>query len=235
MKRFYRVVDVVTNDRGFAVTLDGRTVRTPGKLDFAVPHRRLAEAVAAEWRRQGERVDIGAMRLTRFANTALDLVSGRREEVIRQIAAYAETDLVCYRAASPPELVRRQAEAWDPLLDWLAERYGARLATVAGVAPGRQDAPQLLAVTAAIAGFDSFPLTALHVTATACGSAVVGLALAAGRLDAGAAFAAAHVDEAWQAEQWGADPEAERRRAAIRAEIEAAAAFFDLCRAEAQA
>lgn len=235
MKRFYRTVEIAEADRGFAVTLDGRPVRTPGKRGLVVPYRSLAQAIADEWRGQEETVDLAAMRLTRFANTALDLVTGRREEVIRQIAAYAETDLVCYRATEPPELVRRQAEIWDPLLAWLADRCSARLVVAGGIAPQRQDERSLLAIAAATAGFDSFPLTALHMATAATGSVVIGLALAHRRLDAATAAAAAHVDEMWQSERWGTDAEAERRLAGIRADIAAAAAFFDLCREGAAA
>lgn len=235
MKRFYSSVEIVETDGDLAVTLDGRPVRTPGKRALAVPYRSLAEAVADEWRRQGESVELSVMRLTRFANTALDLVSGRREEVIRQVAAYAATDLLCYRATEPPELVRRQVATWDPLLDWMAQWLGVRLAVADGIVPCRQDDRALLAVTAAVATFDSFPLTALHMATAATGSVVIGLALAHRRLDAAGAAAAAQLDEIWQAERWGSDAEAERRRAAVHADIEAAAEFFILCREGAPA
>ena len=235
MKRFYRTVAVREAAAGFAVLLDGKPIRTPRKLAFAVPYRALAEAVAAEWRAQGDIVNLAAMRLGRLANTAIDLVAGQREPVIRQIAAYAETDLLCYRATEPPELAARQAESWDKLLDWLAASYGARLAVTAGIVPIAQDERALLAIASAVAAFESFPLTALHMATAAAGSVVIGLALAAGRLDAASAAAAALIDDAWQIERWGADAEAQRRIDAVRADIEAAAAFLALCRAEAEA
>ena len=230
MKRFYRTVSVGAAPGGFAVMLDGRPVRTPRKLPFAVPGRALAEAVAGEWRGQGETVDLAAMRIGRIANTAIDLVAGQREQAIRQIAVYGETDLLCYRAAEPPELVARQAARWDVPLEWLAQAHGARLTVTVGVAPAKQDGHALLAIAAAVAAFDSFPLTALHMATAAAGSVVIGLALAAGRLDAAAAAEAALLDDIWQIERWGTDAEAQRRIDAVRADIEAAAEFFDLCR-----
>lgn len=235
MKRFYRTVAVGSVADGFTITLDGKPIRTPRKLAFAVSSRALAEAVAREWDEQGETLAPAAMRLGRLANTAIDLVAGQREQVIRQVAAYAETDLLCYRAVEPPELVARQAAIWDPLLDWLAATHGARLVATAGVTPQRQDERALLAVAAAVAAFDSFSLTALHMATAAAGSVVIGLALAAGRLDAASAAEAALIDDVWQIERWGADTEAVRRVEAARADIAAAAAFLALCRAEADA
>lgn len=235
MKRFYRTVAVDVGAGGFMVTLDGKPIRTPRKLPFAVPGRALAEAVAREWSEQGETLNPAAMRLGRIANTAIDLVAGQREQVIRQVAVYAETDLLCYRATEPPELVARQAEIWDPLLAWLAAAHDAHLTAGTGVTPHRQDERALLAVTAAVAAFDSFPLTALHMATAAAGSVVIALALAAGRLDAASAAEAALIDDTWQIERWGADAEAVRRIDAVRGDIDAAAAFLALCQAEGAA
>lgn len=235
MKRFYKTVAVTEADGGFSVALDGRPIRTPGRLAFAVPHRALAEAVAEEWRGQGETVVLPAMALTRFSNTAIDRVAGHRAEVIRQVAAYAETDLVCYRADDPPDLIQRQAACWDPLLDWLAQAHGARLQAAAGIALHRQADGALLALASAVAAFGHFPLAALHMAAVASGSAVIALALAEQRIGVDEAWTAALVDELFQAERWGGDAEAQRRRDTVRADLEAAARFFALCRTETAA
>jgi chaperone required for assembly of F1-ATPase len=235
MRRSYRTVAVSEAAGGFAVMLDGKPIRTPRKLGLAVPSRALAEAVAREWRDQGEMLNPAAMRIGRIANTAIDLVAGQREEVIRQVAVYAGTDLLCYRATEPPELVARQAAIWDPLLDWLSAAHGARLVATSGVTPCAQDERALLAIASAVAAFDSFPLTALHMATAAGGSVVIALALAAGRLDAASASEAALIDDNWQVERWGADAEAIRRIEAVRADIEAAADFLALCRMESPA
>lgn len=212
----------------FVVTLDGRPVRTPGRRPLHLPHRPMGEAVAAEWRDQGEEIAPATMPLTRLANTAVDRTAPLRAQVIEQVASYAETDLLCYRAEEPAELVARQAAEWQPVLDWLAEAHRARLAVTAGVAPVAQERAALLAVFTAVAAFDDFRLTGLHAATAAAGSVALGLALAAGRIDAEQAWRAAHLDELFQAERWGGDTEAERRRDALREEIAAAARFMTL-------
>ena len=233
MKRFYDAAEVAQENGGFAVALDGKTVNTPGRAPLRLPTAALAEAVASEWRTQAEEVDPHTMRLTRLANTAIDRVAGRREQVIGEIAGFAATDLLCYRAAAPPELVGRQSAAWQPLLDWAERRHGVRLMVTTGVSPVDQLDESLHGVTAAVARFDDFALAALHSATAASGSAVIGLALAEGEIDAEAAWACTDLDDAWQAERWGADDEAGRRRAALRADLLAAGRFLDLCRSPA--
>jgi chaperone required for assembly of F1-ATPase len=235
VKRFYETAAVTETEGGFQVALDGKPIRTPGRLMLTLPTRDLADAVAAEWNGQGEEISPAAMPMTRLANTALDRVEGRRLAVIQQIAAYAESDLVCYRADAPDDLVARQAAAWDPLVAWLADSLGVALAVTAGIAALKQDDDAIRAITAAVARHRSFRLTALHAASTACGSVVLGLALSAGRIDAETAWRAALLDELYQAERWGGEAEAERRRAGIRAEIDEAERFFALTAGEGAA
>ena len=230
MKRLYRAASVAPENGAFQVTLDGRAARTPAKRALALPHRAAAEAVAAEWSAQQDEFDPRELRLTRLANTAIDRVAGNRERVIEEISRFAATDLVCYRADDLADLVRRQAEAWQPLLDWAAERYGAKLTVTSGVVPARQPKEALDALIHAVAACDDFTLTALHAATAASGSLVIGLALAEGRIDAAEAFAAAVLDEHFQAEKWGVDTEAEKRRDALRSDIEAASRFLALMR-----
>lgn len=214
----------------FQIVLDGRPARTPVKRPLALPVRAAAEAVAAEWDAQGEEFEPTALRLTRLANTAIDRVAGNRPAVVAEVSRFGHTDLVCYRAAEPAELVRRQAEAWQPLVDWAETRHGARLAVTAGVVPTAQPAEGLAALTRAVEAYDDFALTALHAATAASGSLVIGLALGEGRIDSETAFAAACLDEQFQAEFWGVDAEAEARRAALKADIETAARFLALLR-----
>jgi len=211
--------------------LDGRPARTPAKRPLALPARAAAEAVAAEWQAQGEEFEPTALRLTRLANTAIDRVAGNRLAVVAEVSRFGATDLVCYRADAPAELVRRQAEAWQPLVDWAGERHGARLAVTAGVLPTAQPPEALAALIRALEVYDDFALTALHAATAAAGSLVIGLALAEGQIDSEEAFAAACLDEQFQAEQWGVDAEAEARRAALKADIETASRFLALLRA----
>lgn len=230
MKRFYREVETVPVDGGCGVTLDGRPLRTPARAAFVLPNRALAEAIAAEWREQGEEVRPTAMPLMRLATTSIDRVAAHREGVIDEIAGYAETDLVCYRAEQPAALVARQQAAWQPLLDWATLRYDAPLIVTTGVVPQPQPRASVAALRAAIAGLDVMPLAALHAATTACGSLIIALALMEGRVDAAEAWEVSQLDETFQIETWGEDAEAAARRAALRQDIEATARFMALLR-----
>ena len=228
MKRFWREARVVEREDGFAIALDDRPVRTPGKRTLVVPNRALADAIADEWRGQGDTVEPSEMPLTRYANSAADGVTLRRAEVIDEVARYGASDLICYRATDPPELVERQSVGWQPLVDWMASDFGIRLEIVSGVLPVAQSQATVDAFHVAVSAFDDFPLTGLHAAAAACGSLVIALALARGRLDAEAAWSLSQLDETYQIERWGEDAEAADRRARLLADIEAASRFMAL-------
>jgi chaperone required for assembly of F1-ATPase len=227
-KRFYRSVSVDGAPPAVRVRLDGKPVRTPARRELVLPARALAEAIAAEWAAQGERIDPAAMPLTRLVNSALDGVAGREAEVRAEIARYAASDLLCYRAEAPAELVRRQAEAWDPVLEWARAELGAQLATGQGVVPVSQPQAAIAAIAGVLADLDALALTAHHVITSLTGSAVLALAHARGRLTAEEAWTAAHVDEDWQIGQWGEDAEAKARRARRWAEMQAASRLLGL-------
>jgi chaperone required for assembly of F1-ATPase len=230
MKRFYKTAAVVAADQGFGISLDDRPLRTPAKALLSVPSRALAEAIAAEWHAQGDEVQLDKLPLTRLASTAIDLVTPRRAQVVAEIARYAGTDLVCYRAGHPPELAQRQHAAWQPLIDWATLRYDAPLEVTIGVVPVAQPPATLRAFAAAIDAYGVLPLAALHMATAACGSLVVALALIEGRLDVEGAFAAAQLDETFEIELWGEDPEQTRRRAALKDDMALAARFIELLR-----
>ena len=215
---------------GYAVTLDGRPIKTPERRDLVVPSVGLADAIAAEWQAQGEAVEPATMRLSRIACTALDRIGGARTEVIDRIATFGETDLVCYRASEPAGLVAREAAAWDPLLDWLARHFDVRLTVVTGLTPATQPDEALERLRRAIDALNDMQVSGLSGAAVSTGSLVIGLALCAGRLDGAAAFEASQIEESYQIERWGADPETTARRAALRAEIDALAQFLGHCR-----
>lgn len=210
------------------VALDGRPVKTPARRTLTLPDEAFASALAAEWNAQGEEVDPPSMRLTRLANTALDRTASLRQQVIDEVAGYAQSDLLCYRADAPAELVALQEQRWQPILDWLAEVHGAPLAVTADIAPLEQEQAALLAVYTTVARHDDFALTGLHTATNLCGSVALGLALACGRIDADEAWACSLLDEHFQAERWGVDAEAKRRWEALRDEIAAAADFLEL-------
>lgn len=230
-KRFYKDVTVAPAADGFAILLDGKPVRTPRKLPLRVPTRALADAIAAEWAAQKERVDPASMPLSKLAITAVDGVASHMADVAAEIVKFAGSDLLCYRAEAPEALRVLQAAAWDPMLRWAEDELGVHLATAKGVMPVTQRQESLTRVAAAVAPFDAMALTSLHVLTTLTGSAILALAHAAGRISAEAAWAAAHVDEDWQVSQWGVDVEAAERRARRWAEMQAASRFLELLRA----
>jgi len=228
MKRVYKSVETRAVDGGWGVALDGKPLRTPAKRDLSVPSERLAAAIAAEWDAQDPEIRPETMPLTRLAATAIDRTAEKRAEIVGEIAAYAGTDLVCYRAAHPPALAARQEATWQPLLDWAAGRYDAGLAVTAGVLPLAQSPTSLRAYANAVAALDDFRLTALQAATAACGSLIIALALHEGRIDADIAFAASQLDETFQIEAWGEDAEATRRRALLTTDIASAARFLEL-------
>jgi chaperone required for assembly of F1-ATPase len=198
-------------------------VRTPGRKLLVLPTPALAGAVAAEWRGQGTHIDPATMALTTLVNTAIDRVAAEAAAVRAEIRAYAATDLVCYRAGTPATLAARQSAHWDPVLRWAETAIGARFVLAGGIVHVDQPPASLDAVDGALTPLAPLHLAAVHVATTLTGSALVALALGGGALRADAAWTAAHVDEDWQAEQWGEDAEAARRRAHRRREFDAAA------------
>ena len=224
--RFYKRATAGRLGEGFAVLLDGKVALTPARKPLAVADRQVAEALAAEWEAQGDRLDPAAMPLTRIVNAALDRVAGEMQAVRAEIVKYAGSDLICYRAEGPASLQAAQAAAWDPLVAWAREALGARFALAAGVVHVAQDSGALAAVDAALLPLDPLGLAAVHTVTTLTGSAVIALALLKGRLMIDQAWAVAHVDEDWQMGQWGSDDAALARRAARHREMDAAGAIL---------
>ncbi|MBV9433829.1 MAG: ATPase [Hyphomicrobiales bacterium] len=223
-KRFWRDVGITSHLDGFALTLDGKLVRTPGRHVLAVPNAVLAEALATEWRAMEVSIDPAKMPLTRLVYAALDCVARTPLPVAREIVKYAGSDLLCYREAENQRLAARQAEHWDPALAHMRDAFGIRFNLGAGVMFVEQESDAMEAVRRAVSHVPApFGLAALHAVTTLTGSAILGLALANGRLSPDEVWAAAHVDEDFQIEAWGEDAEAAARRAARRAEFDAAA------------
>jgi len=230
MRRVYREVRVAPAGGGWSILLDARTLHTPAQAPLLLPRRGLAAAIAAEWDAQTDKVVPAAMPLMQLAATAIDRTETQRRQVIDEIVGYGATDLVCYRAERPADLVARQSAAWQPLLDWLTLRFDAPLLVTTGVIPRAQPETALAAVRAAVEARDPFWSTALHSATTACGSVVIGLALVERRLDAEGAWQASQLDESFQIEAWGEDAEAAARRAGLKRDIEATWRFMELLR-----
>lgn len=233
MKRFWKTATTVQAPGGFAVTLDGRPVRTPARAELIVPTAPLAEAIAAEWDGCGDTVDPRRLPLTGLANAAIDRVAADAESFATQIARYGETDLLCYRAEGPATLVQWQAEHWDALLAWARRRYDVDFACQTGVIHISQPADTLRRLSQAVAELDPFRLAGLASLVTVGGSLVAGLAVLEAMIPAEEAWDAVSLDDRWQLEQWGEDGESRQALDSRRCDFLAAARFLELLSSDA--
>ncbi len=229
-KRFYTTVSLTADGPPFGILLDNRTVRTPGKAELAAPCRSLADAIVAEWQAQDNQINPAKMPLTRLCNMAIDGVAGDEERIVDEIISYAATDLVCYRADEPQDLVGRQSAAWDPLLSLVLTHFDARFETITGLVHQPQPAESLQALKATLQPRDPFELTGLHNLTTLTGSCVIAVCIAGGLIDAELGWTASLIDEDYQIEMWGEDLEAMHRRKTYRSEYDASVRLLDLLR-----
>lgn len=228
MKRFYREASLATDAGGHAVRLDGRPVRTPAGAALAVPGAALAGAIVAEWNAQGDTIVPATMPMTGFANAMIDRLLPALADFRAQIGGYGASDLLCYRAAGPAPLVERQCAAWDPLLRWASDRLDIALVVTSGLMPVDQPAAALARLRAAVEAIDPWLLAGAAVLVPVSGTLIGTLALLDGAIDGAALWAAADLDEAWQAEHWGEDAEAAGRRERRRADLMAACRYCAL-------
>ncbi|NJO55575.1 MAG: ATPase [Rhodospirillales bacterium] len=233
-KRFYKSAGVTTVKGQYQLALDTRAARTPGGRAFVLPTLALADAVAAEWERQEDRISFHLMPLTKLAATTLDHIACRRDETVDGLLAYVDGDVLCYRTESPEDLVSLQMSTWQPLLEWAATELDVCLETTTVLRPLRQPSTTVASLRRFLTACDDFTLTGLAAIAQTAGSLLIGLAVTRGRLDADAAFRAAFVDECYQADRWGGDPEAELRRQRLAAELGDADLFIRLAHARAR-
>ncbi|MCC0064684.1 MAG: ATPase [Defluviimonas sp.] len=227
-RRFWQEVTVEPVEGGWSVRLDARLLRTPAKAPLVVPTPALAEALAAEWRAVEGTVDPRLMPVTRGVNAAIDKVVPQRAEVAALIAEYGGTDLLCYRAEAPAELVARQAAGWDPMLRWAAETHGVVLRVTRGIAPVQQPRDSLERLRAKVDAVGPFELAALHDLVALSGSLILGLAATDQHFSPDALWQLSRIDENWQAELWGEDSEAAIAAANKRRDFLAAHNFWKL-------
>jgi len=225
-KRFWEKAMVEVAGDGYQVLLDGRKLRTPVKSELIVPSREMAEAIAAEWQAQEEKIDPMTMPVTRSANAAIDKVGPMHAEVAALVAEYGDTDLLCYRAESPEELVERQNAAWNPLLEWATDTLSAPLKTATGIVHVEQNAAVLELLAKRVSDMDAFQLAAFHDLVGMSGSLIIGFAVIDGVLPVPELWRRSRIDEDWQIEQWGEDEEAAATEAGKKQGFEHAARFY---------
>ena len=230
MKRFYETVSLepVADGDDVRLLLDGRSVKTPSGAEICVPVGGFAVALAVEWEAQAEAIDPSSMPLTRLANAVIDGVSQRRMDVAADIIAYGNSDLICYWADGPGGLVARQEEHWRPVLTWAQDHLRAEFITVTGVVPIVQDRNAIMELAIDVNKLSNYGLAALHEMTTLTGSVLIGLMVLRGALSAEAGWDAAHVDEAFQVDQWGDDEEATARMAGRKAAFLSAVRALEL-------
>ncbi len=228
-KRFWKEAKPVEVEGGFSVHLDGRGLKTPAKVALTLPSLEMAKAIAVEWDAQAEGINPETMPYTRSANAAIDKVANQHAEVADMLADYGDSDLLCYRADSPQELVTRQAEQWDPALSWAEEVFGVRLETRQGLLHSRQDPAALKVLRQAVHGLDNFRLAAFHDLVSMSGSLVLGFATAQNWRTADDIWQISRLDETWQEEQWGVDEEAQETAGLKRTAFLHAKSFYDIC------
>lgn len=228
MKRFYKAASHAPVDRGHAVYLDGRAVKTPAKLPLIVPSEALASAISGEWAGQKETIDPETMPLTRLANGAIDRVVDARDAVIDEILRYGETDLLCYRADGPDSLIIAQARAWDPLLDWAKTVLHVDLPVQTGIMPQKVRPETLMRLRQIVEELDGFILAGLGALVASSGSIIIGLAVLKRHITGKEAANIALIDDVYQLERWGEDDEALAKLKARRADIKSAANMLNL-------
>ena len=228
-KRFWKEAKAEACDGGFTVRLDARAVKTPAKSPLVVPTLGMAKAIALEWDAQQGLVKPDTMPVTRAANSAIDKVAVQFDEVAGLLAAYGESDLLCYRAERPVELVARQAAAWDPLIDWCAVEFTAPLTVTAGVVHVTQPTTSVERLAQAVRSFSPFHLAAVHDLIAISGSLVLALAVTRGQISVDDAWQLSRIDESWQNEQWGVDEDAAAQETLRHAAFLHAGRFFALC------
>ncbi len=231
MKRFYKNAAFEPVADRFAIYLDGRSVKTPARNPLSLPTRKLAQAVAAEWEAQGEEIDPQSMPLTRLSEGALDQVVTDRQRIVSRVAAFADSDMLCYRAdETQPALIERQIAEWDPLLDWARARYDVSFRLVHGVMHKPQPESTILRLTETMDTQDNFALAAMLSLAGLAGSLVITLAIVEGAYDVQTLWPIINLEELWQEQQWGRDDLAATARGIKQVEFEASARFLELSR-----
>lgn len=232
MNRFYKTVTIVDQQDAatplWQIALDGRSVKTPGRATLEVPTEALAKTIAAEWDRQGEKVDAASMPMMRLACTTIDRVMTQRAMVEDEVVKYGGSDLICYPADVPEDLANLQVKEWQSWHDFAARDLDAPLALTHGISHVAQEESSLNALARHVKSLSDWQLMGVHSLTTVGGSLVLALAVAKGALDGDGLYRLAHLDEEFNLERWGSDKEAEARLAGRQQVLQEAASFLRL-------
>lgn len=232
MKRLYKVVSVREDAQGFSILLDRKPVHTPGKNPLSVTSKKLAEAVMAEWAAQKEHIIPDTMPLTQIASTCIDRIPHERAAMTEIIMEYLDTDLVCYRATQPPELVERQGAVWDPWLTWFEIHFGVLPLTTNALSVLRQPQQAHNALRKFITSLSDEQFTVLQMVTALSGSVIMAAGFMGGT-DVEMMLYGMRVDQHYKAElyneeKYGPDPAQEKKDKAVERDLEAARRFLNL-------
>ncbi|KAK9831932.1 hypothetical protein WJX81_000790 [Elliptochloris bilobata] len=202
VRRWYERVTVAEQQGLWHVFLDARALRTPARHTLAVPSRALALAIAAEWQWQEPgRIRPITMPLMSIAATAIDQPKPRAA-VIDAMLQYVHTDAACCRH-EPGALADRQAQVFDPVLEWAGDTLRAAFTVDDSIFAANQPEAAIQALRQHLEGLDAWHLTAVEFLASSCRSVLLGLAVLHARLGVAEAVDAARLEEASQIEEWG--------------------------------
>ena len=228
MKRFYKDVTVAKLDGGWQVLLDGRGVKTPARAAQILPSEALAEALAGEWRAQGEELDPKTMPMRDLADYAIDQVTGQRKSIAEKLIRYAETDTLAYRASPDEPIFARQQELWEPILCAFEEDHGMQMPRTTGIMGAELSHETGAVLNDKALALDPFLLAALETLTSLAASLSIGWTALSEPEKATSLFDAANLEQDFQAEEWGWDQEATESRASKAASFEMAANFARL-------
>tara|TARA_B100001094_G_C18052671_1_gene730879 strand:- start:319 stop:1038 length:720 start_codon:yes stop_codon:yes gene_type:complete len=230
IRRFYKEVNIVQRDNTFSIELDGQTVKTPSGQPQVMISEALAKAIAYEWSSQEKIVVPETMPMSGYANTAIDRIGKNRQSILKEMLSFAETDLLCYRIDEPKDLASRQKKHWQPLLDWAADTMGVELEVTVGILPVKQPVEAIEALAHRLQKLGDMELAGIASLTTICGSVILALALAVGKIDAKHAFNCSQLDQIYQNERWGVDEETGIHQLRLEKDIASAALFLSLLR-----
>tara|TARA_Y100000588_G_scaffold183483_1_gene197306 strand:- start:542 stop:1249 length:708 start_codon:yes stop_codon:yes gene_type:complete len=228
MKRFYERVETTKGSKGWVILLDEKALKTPLKHPLELPTKVLAKAILVEWVKQESEIDPLSMPLTRLANSTIDRTQIMRREAINEVINYAKSDALCYQVGQPKDLSERQETEWRPLLEWLDAKWGVRLFITEGIIQVKQETKTLEKIESIVSSFNDFELTSLHALTISCGSIVIAFALIGGQIDTDRALRCATLEELYQMDLWGVDPETLRRHKELNQDINTAYQFYTL-------
>ena len=228
MKKFWEKVSIkkISSD-SFCVMLDKRILKTPLKRDLILPNLNLAEEIVKEWDQDSKKINTESMIFYGLISTSLDKIIDNKNLYINDILDYVDTDLICYRAESPKELVELQKNKWDPIILFIEKYIGIKVQVFQGIFPKKQHTTVHTKLTNLINQFSIFEISVLHRITNITGSIFLSLCVLKKDISKKEVFELSVLDELWQSENWGFDEEISQKRKEISIELNRSIFFLE--------